>query len=62
MSDYCSTEIKSIVEHNKALNFTQTDDGWEVSNFVQRKNDFIEVAIKRICVPPREMDGFIEES
>lgn len=62
VSEYCSDSSKQsiIKEHNNHVAFEQLGDSWVLSNFVQRKNDFVEIAFMRTCLPPMEMDGFID--
>jgi hypothetical protein len=52
--------MQSIKEYNNHIVFEQLGDSWLLSNFVQRNNDFVEITLTRTCLPPMEMDNWIE--
>jgi hypothetical protein len=61
VSDYCSEQnMQSIKAHNNNIVFEKHGNNWLLSNFVQRKNDYIQVTLMRTCVPSGEMNGWIK--
>jgi hypothetical protein len=54
ITDYCSKGVKPIKKHNAdRLDLMSTEGGWATTGVVQRRNDFVNVTIKRSFPSPK---------